>query len=525
MVDQNGNLCTTVTGTIAFTGSPFGATFPTTGLAIGAKSGANMVNLTADGSSNLNVDCTVGCSGGAFSNSSDAVATSAINGQAAAWLYAFNGTTWDRLRDDANFSLQTVQWQGNAALSATNGTFANLLQGNAALSATNGLFANIMYGNAAISTSHAIPINIAVGGTVISGTNGIWSNLLQGNAVLSTSNPIFVTGTGTAGTAATNPITVQGIASMTPLLVTSAGTTSNASSAVATSATNQATVAYNYAFNGTTWDQIQDDANKNLKIVVFQGASALGATNGIYSNLLQGNAVLGVTNGLYSNLLQGNAVLSATNGLFSNLVIAGAVVSATNGEYNNLLQGNAVLSATNGLFTNLLQGNAVLSASNPLFVAGTAANGASVAGNPVQVGGRAQTAEITPVTNGQAVYTAMDSVGKQIIMPYANKENFVSGTATATTATNTSVIAAQASGIKIYLTGFSCYNSGATTSTLLFTSGSGGSTIWATILPAGGGSNGTISPPVPTAAATALFMTTGSSSTTMSCSATGYAGT
>ena len=479
-----------VTGTFSV-GSTFGAAFPTVGLAIGAKNGADMVNLTADGSNNLDVNCVVGCSGGSFNNNADAVATSATNGQAAAWLYAFNGTTWDRLRDDANKSLQIVQWQGAAALSATNGTFANVLQGNAVLSATNGLF----------------------------------SNLLQGNAVLSTSNPIFVTGTGTAGTAAANPITVQGITSMTPLLVTAAGTISNATSAVATSATNQATVAYNYAFNGTTWDQIQDDANKNLKIVAFQGASALSATNGLFTNVLQGNAVLSATNGLFSNLLQGNTALSATNGLFSNLVIAGAVISATNGEYNNLLQGNAVLSATNGLFTNLLQGNAVVAAGNPLFMAGTAANGASVAGNPVQAGGRAQNAEITPVTNGQAVYQAMDLTGKQIIMPFANKENFLSGTATATTGTNTQIIAAQSGSLKIYMTGFSCYNSGASTETLLFTSGTGGATIWATILPAGGGSNGQIIPPVATAAATGLFMTTGGSSTTMSCSATGYAGT
>ncbi len=38
------------------------------------------------------------------------------------------------------------------------------------------------------------------------------------------------------------------------------GTTSNASSGVATSATNIASVAYNYAFNGTTWDQIKSKA-------------------------------------------------------------------------------------------------------------------------------------------------------------------------------------------------------------------------------------------------------------------------
>lgn len=158
-------------------------------------------------------------------------------------------------------------------------------------------------------------------------------------------------------------------------------------------------------------------------------------------------------------------------------------------------------------------------------VGGLAASGASVSGNPVLNGGRAQNAEQTAVTNGQAIDLASDLAGKLITMPFANKENFVSGTATATTGTNTSLIAAQASGIKIYLTGFSCYNSGATTETLLFTSGSAGTTIWATILPAGGGSNGQIIPPVSTATATALFMTTGGSSSTMSCSVTGYAGT
>lgn len=47
--------------------------------------------------------------------------------------------------------------------------------------------------------------------------------------------------------------------------LTLTGTTSNASSAVATSSTNLPTVSYNYGFNGTTWDQLQVDASKNLK--------------------------------------------------------------------------------------------------------------------------------------------------------------------------------------------------------------------------------------------------------------------
>jgi hypothetical protein len=75
---------------------------------------------------------------------------------------------------------------------------------------------------------NAVGVNadLLQGGSVLSTTNGLYSNLLQGNAVLSTSNPIFVTGTGSAGTAATNVLTVQGIASMTPLLA-NPGTAAN----------------------------------------------------------------------------------------------------------------------------------------------------------------------------------------------------------------------------------------------------------------------------------------------------------
>lgn len=45
------------------TSSTFGAAFPSTGTAIGVKNGTNMVNLTADGSSNLNVNVAAGSLG------------------------------------------------------------------------------------------------------------------------------------------------------------------------------------------------------------------------------------------------------------------------------------------------------------------------------------------------------------------------------------------------------------------------------------------------------------------------------
>lgn len=80
---------------------------------------------------------------------------------------------------------------------------------------------------------------------------------------------------GTAWTPAQSsaPIPVSGTLSL-------AGTTSNASSGVATSATNVPTVSYNYGFNGATWDQLQVDAFKNLKVAVPLG---IGAVSTAYS--------------------------------------------------------------------------------------------------------------------------------------------------------------------------------------------------------------------------------------------------
>jgi hypothetical protein len=83
------------------TSSNFGAAFPATGTASGMKSGSNMVNMTSTNGTALDVNCTVGCVAGTFNNNANGVATSSTNGQAAAWIYVFNGTTFDRWPGDA----------------------------------------------------------------------------------------------------------------------------------------------------------------------------------------------------------------------------------------------------------------------------------------------------------------------------------------------------------------------------------------------------------------------------------------
>lgn len=227
----------------------------------------------------------------------------------------------------------------------------------------------------------------------------------------------------------------------------------------------------------------------------------------------------------------------------------GGVFNSSFGTLSSGQTGAAAMTADRMLYVNLGKvggtaialGQTTMSASLPVAIAnnqsalsvnpGTAANwsvgatGSAVPANGIYNGGQIRTSEQTAGTNGNLGGLITDTVGKLIVIPYANKENFVSGNINVTTATNTSLIAAAGSGIKIYLTGFSCANTGASNSLLQFTSGSAGTVIWQTINPTLSGTSGTISPPVATAANTALFVTTGTASPTQYCSVTGYTGT
>lgn len=157
-------------------------------------------------------------------------------------------------------------------------------------------------------------------------------------------------------------------------------------------------------------------------------------------------------------------------------------------------------------------------------VGGLAAQGASVAGSPVYVGAQARTTEQAAVTSGQVVAFIADAVGKQVIMPYATKENLVKGSATTTGTSDTSVVAAGSGSLKNYITGGTVYNSGSTTSVITVKDGSGGATLFTTIAPTGGGSNFTLPTPVSGTAATAVYFAAASASTTIGISLVGYTG-
>jgi hypothetical protein len=112
--------------------------------------------------------------------------------------------------------------------------------------------------------------------------------------------------------------------------------------------------------------------------------------------------------------------------------------------------------------------------------AGDVAHDAADSGNPVKVGGKAVSSEPTAVAAADRTNFITDLVGKQIVLPYANPENFVSGAITSamTGTTSTSLVSAPGSGLRNYITTIIVSNAHATVGTdVIIQDGSGGTTL------------------------------------------------
>ena len=179
----------------------------------------------------------------------------------------------------------------------------------------------------------------------------------------------------------------------------------------------------------------------------------------------------------------------------------------------NVISNTAICDSTDGTICAKVTGGG-------LSVGGQSAAGTVVSGNPLLEGCRAQTAEQTAVLDGRQANAACDVLGKRIIQPYANKELALSGKGSQVSTTATTIIAAQGSGVKIYVTSIQCGNSGASASTIALND----SSALVMMNPAGGGFTASFPVPLVVAANTALQFTPSSASTTQTCNAQGYAG-
>jgi hypothetical protein len=164
-----------------------------------------------------------------------------------------------------------------------------------------------------------------------------------------------------------------------------------------------------------------------------------------------------------------------------------------------------------------------------LAVGGNAATNVAIGSNPLNTGAQAVAAENSAVTTGRMVQLVADLVGKLIVLPYANPENFVAGAITTamTATTSTSLVAAPAAGLRNYITQITVSNAHATVGTdIVIQDGSGGATLY-TIPAAAGYGGATLTFPVPLrqpTTATALFCANVTTGASTKVSASGYKG-
>jgi hypothetical protein len=164
-----------------------------------------------------------------------------------------------------------------------------------------------------------------------------------------------------------------------------------------------------------------------------------------------------------------------------------------------------------------------------LAVGGNVATNVAIGTNPINNGAQAVSSENAAVTTGRMVQLVADLVGKLIVLPYSNPENFVSGAITSamTGTTSTSLIAAPASGLRNYITQITVSNAHATVGTdVIIQDGSGGTTLYT--IPAAavyGGAVVTFPTPLkqPTTA-TAIYCANVTTGASTKVSASGYKG-
>ena len=253
-----------------------------------------------------------------------------------------------------------------------------------------------------------------------------------------------------------NPFPVTGT-------LTLAGATSNATSAVATSATNVPTVSYNYGFNGTTLDQLQVDGSKNLKVVVASGGGLSVVDEAAFTyGSSSFTPIGGVYNSSITNLTSGQsgaAALTAARSVHvlddnsASLLTAAQAGTATTGSS---VPASAIYWGVNvgGNLVGFAPGTAGTPSTQVLSVQGEAASGATASGNPVAVAGTYNSTAPT-VTAGQAVTAQFSSRGGLLLgngYPAGSTPITISGTGT--TGATTATLATGAS-VTTYICGFS----------------------------------------------------------------------
>lgn len=266
---------------------------------------------------------------------------------------------------------------------------------------------------------------------------------------------------------------------------------------------------------------------------VNTGAVVLAAGSAVIGHVIaDSGSVVAATLAAETTKVIGTVNIAAAQTL-ATVTTVGAVTAITNA----LPAGAALLGkvgldqttpgTTNGVSIAQIGGTTVVNGgvAGSLAMGGTVATNVAITANPLNLGAQAVSSENTAVTTARQVQLIADLVGKLIVLPYANPENFVSGRATATDTTSTSLVAVPAAGLRNYITQITVWNASAVSTYIKIQDGSGGTELYDIPAPAGGGAILTFPTPLrqPTTA-TAIFFAANASANAVFVSASGYKG-
>lgn len=247
---------------------------------------------------------------------------------------------------------------------------------------------------------------------------GLFVNLQSaaGAEIGTSGSPLIVSGSGTAGSAATGVQTIQGIASMTPVQVSQA-TASNLNATVigaGTAGTANSGVVTIQGIAGMTKVLVTPDANSAINLAQVGGSNVVTSASGVQRVGIAGNA---------------NATLDATVGAGTaptNMLVTGGVYSSTeitltNGQSAAMQldskgrQRNVIMdAATNTRGVNVTAGNALQS--DLTSIAGTAtatSNGGVSAGTQRVTLANDSTGVIASISTSITPGVAAANLGKQ----------------------------------------------------------------------------------------------------------------
>lgn len=335
---------------------------------------------------------------------------------------------------------------------------------------------------------------------------------------------------GTAGTPSSDVLSIQGVASGVAVKTDGSATTQPVSGTVTVqdgggSVTVDGTVSVSGLVPGTAAtslgkaeDAAAGDGDTGVMALAVRkdtAATTVGADGDYHPLLVDGNGRLHVN---------GSGVTQPVSGTVT-VQDGGGALSIDDGG------GSITVDAPVGtpLFVRLSDGTAAIStlpvslASVPTHgVAGDVAHDAADSGAPVKVGAKATTAlsGATLVADADRTDLRAGVDGVLITRKHCNLEDIVTGNASNTDGTSTSLIAAQGVGVKTYLTKVTLTN---TSATMCYVEIKDGSTVKHTIpVPATGGATVDFDPPLPGTANTAWNFDPSAATTTVIASAVGF---